>query len=294
MLMIGSCFAENIGERLFRQKFKVKINPNGILFNPLSIANCLNSAIKKLPFNEKLLVERENLFFSYDHHSSISAENKNDLLKKIDVITEETHQSLRSADYLIITFGSAHVFEHQTLKQVVANCHKQDSVLFQKRLLEPEDIVKLFSDLIREIKNLNPKIRIIFTVSPVKYLKDGVEQNRLSKSSLLLSVNKLVSQNENCFYFPAYELVNDDLRDYRFYKEDMAHPNEQAIDYVWKKFAETFFSEKTRELNEHIHKLNLAMEHKPMNSHRTEAAKLQDYIKKQKDQILKLDPTIEF
>jgi hypothetical protein len=294
ILMIGSCFAENIGERLLRQKFKAKINPNGILFNPLSIANCIGSAIKNETLNPTLLLERENLFFSYDHHSSISGENKSALLKKINAITEETHRSLRSADYMIITFGSAHVFEHKELNRVVANCHKQDGILFRKRLLDPEEITKPFSVLISEIKKLNPEIKIIFTVSPVKYLKDGVEQNNLSKACLLLSVNKLISQNKDCYYFPAYELVNDDLRDYRFYKEDMAHPNEQAINYVWEKFATTFFDQRTLELNDQIHKLNLAMEHRPMNSPKTEAARLQDYIKKQKDQILKLDPTIEF
>jgi hypothetical protein len=294
ILMVGSCFAENIGERLLRQKFKVKINPNGILFNPLSIINCLDSALKNKTFNESLLLERQNLFFSYDHHSSISEENKKAFLKKINTITEETHQSLMSADYLIITFGSAYVFEHTKLKHVVANCHKQDSTLFQKKLLEPEEIIKPFSGFISEIKKRNSRIKIIFTVSPVKYLKDGVEQNNLSKSTLILSVNKLVSQNKDCFYFPAYELVNDDLRDYRFYKEDLAHPNKQAIDYVWKKFAITYFNEKTLELNEYICKLNLVLEHKPMNSHKTEAAKLEEYIEKQKKQIMKLDPTIEF
>ena len=176
---------------------------------------------------------------------------------------------------------------------MVANCHKQPQQIFEKNILAVNEIVSAYSGLIKKLQSFNQKLKIIFTVSPVKYLKDGVIENNLSKSVLTIAIHELIKQHKSCYYFPAYELVNDDLRDYRFYKEDLAHPNDLAINYVWEKFSDTCFNQKTILLNKEINKLNLALNHKEMNTGSLEQKKLQDFISKQKEEIKKADPTIE-
>lgn len=292
LLLLGSCFAENIGQILKDSKFNALVNPSGILFNPQSISNCLNSAIGNKPIKEELLLEREGLFYSYFHHTSFSSSSKKELFDRVNLITNDLHHFLKETDILLLTFGSAFTYFHKELNETVANCHKQPGSVFDKKLMEVEEIVSSYSDLIKALKIFNPDLKIIFTVSPVKYLKDGVEENNLSKSTLLLGIHKLISRHSDCYYFPAFELVNDDLRDYRFYKEDLAHPNQQAIDYVWQKFGECYFDSKTNELNQQINKLNLALNHRQMQENSLEADKLKSFIEKQKQEIKKLDPTI--
>lgn len=294
IFMIGSCFSENVGKRLSANKFNVLSNPFGTLFNPLSIHLSLQNTLKQEKANEKFLLEHQGSYYSYLHHSSIHADSKEELIEKINSATENAFQFLKNTDELIITFGTAFYYHHKQLGETVANCHKQPGNLFDKKLLSVNEIVSSYSELIKNISNINPGSKIIFTVSPVKYLKDGVIENNISKSVLLLAVHELVSQHKNCFYFPAYELVNDDLRDYRFYKEDLAHPNEQAIQYVWQKFSETFFSEKTREVNKEIEKLNSALNHRVMNEQNLEYQKLQDFISAQREKIKALESNLEF
>lgn len=293
VFLLGSCFSENIHQYLHNYKFKTLSNPNGILFNPASIAACLKNILHQSDLNEKYVLERDGLFYSYLHHSSVSDSNKKELLKKINSDNLAAFSFLKQAKVLIITFGSAYTFDHRELDASVANCHKQKGILFLKKLLNVHDIVTEYSHLIRKLLLLNSELKMVFTVSPVKYLKDGVVENNLSKSVLLLAVHELV-KNEHCFYFPAYELVNDDLRDYRFYKPDMAHPNEQAVEYVWNKFADCFFTDPTKILNKEIQKLNLALAHKPTNATSDEAKKLQEFILKQKYIIQKLFEKNEF
>ena len=293
VLLIGSCFAENIGALLSDFKFKSLVNPNGILFNPISVYNCLNVAIHNKKTDENLLLERDGLFYSYLHHTSFSSQTKKDLVQHLNSVTQHMHQFLKTTNVLIITFGTAFTYWHKQLSHTVANCHKQPATIFDKKLLEVEEIVKTYSTLINDLKTLNPDLKIIFTVSPVKYLKDGIEENNLSKSTLVLGIHKLISVNTNCFYFPAFELVNDDLRDYRFYKEDLAHPNKTAIDYVWKKFSNCYFDSKTLELNHHIEKLNLALNHRQMHENTLETEKLREFIDRQRTLIKKMDSSIE-
>ena len=293
IFLIGSCFAENIGNLLSDFKFKTSLNPNGILFNPLSIYNCLDNIIHSKKMNEVLILNRDNRFYSYLHHSSISAATKEELIDAVNDQSKKAFELLKTCEFLIITFGTAFIYHHKNLNQTVANCHKQKGDLFDEKLLDISEITTHYDQLILNLKTINPKLKIIFTVSPVKYLKDGIEENTISKSTLHLSIDKLISQHQNCFYFPAFELVNDDLRDYRFYKEDLAHPNELAINYIWQKFSECFFSTKTIELNQKIHKLNLTLNHRQMQENSTEALKLIDFIKKQKQEIKSLDPDIQ-
>lgn len=261
ILLIGSCFAENIGEKLNSSKFNVTINPNGILFNPISISKALTAYIKN-ESNPKPEINN-NLYFSFEHHGSFSSTTKEELSDKIKNASQSAYSQLKEAKFLIITFGSAFAYRHIASDKIVANCHKLPQQEFKKELLSVEDIVTNYKLLFEELKKFNPQLNIILTVSPVKYLRDGIVENNLSKSILIQSVHQLLTAN--CHYFPAYELVTDDLRDYRFYKEDMAHPNEQAINYVWEKFSDVYFTLETRKLNEKIKDIKQAINHRPIN-----------------------------
>jgi hypothetical protein len=294
VLLIGSCFSENIGTLLNYHKFKTYSNPNGILFNPKSIYNCLTNILENNPFDENLILMRDGVYYSYLHHSSINDPVKNALVGKINSENKKAHQFLKECDQLIITFGTAFLYHHLELDQTVANCHKQPSNSFEKKRISVSEIIENYCELIHKFQNFNPKLKVIFTVSPVKYLKDGVVENNLSKSTLILAIHELLDKNKNCYYFPSFELVNDDLRDHRFYKEDLAHPNELAINYIWEKFSTTCFTEKTTSINKQINKLNLALNHREMTAGTQEKLKLQDFIAKQKEELKKTIPEIEF
>lgn len=287
VLLIGSCFAENIGQYFNDHRFRTLVNPGGILFNPFSIANSLQASLEGTD-PEPYLLHRDTLYLSYLHHSSVQAADKASLLKTIGELRARTAEFLQRADLLILTFGSAFVYKHLALDTVVANCHKQPASTFGKFLLSPGDIVSRYNSLLALLRQINPKLKFMFTVSPVKYLKDGLVENNLSKSILSFSVHEIIRQNRDCFYFPAYELVTDDLRDYRFYKKDLAHPNEQAVEYIWQKFSDTFFCEHTRSLNEKIHRLNLALGHNVMSSGSQESRQLESFIARQREEIEKL------
>ncbi len=267
IVLMGSCFAESIGEKLVENKFNCLVNPNGILFNPSSIAVALHSYIKN---DENIKIGDNNgPNFSFDHHGSFSKNTIEELRTEVLTARKQAHQFLKEAKFLIITFGSAYVFRYIKDMQIVANCHKLPQQDFLKDLLRVDDIVSEYSHLINDLRDFNPELKIIFTISPVKYLRDGIIYNNLSKAILIQSVHQMVSATSNpkstlLNYFPAYELVNDDLRDYRFYKEDMAHPNEQAINYVWGKFTDTYFNTATKNLNVQITELIKATSHRPI------------------------------
>lgn len=267
IMLIGSCFAENIGNKLKEHKFQTLVNPNGILFNPISIAEAVHSYIKPGKYELRHGVNN-GLHFSFDHHGSFSYTSKEVLEKEVKASVQNAHEFLKQAKYLIITLGSAYVYRQVLSGNVVANCHKLPQQNFMKDLLKVDDITSAYTTLINDLRNFNPGLKIIFTVSPVKYLRDGLIENNLSKSILIQSTHLLSANHElptrNCSYFPAYELVTDDLRDYRFYKEDMAHPNEQAINYIWEKFADTCFNEATKQTNEKISEITKAAAHRPI------------------------------
>ncbi len=293
-LLAGSCFAENIGSILSEHKFETLTNPSGILFNPLSIYNSLIGCIERKSFDKNYVVKKGFEYFSFLHHSSVSETSEEKLAEKIDHHNRATFKYLRDCDFLIITFGTAFYYQNIALDACVANCHKQPAAHFEKKLLTVDKIVALYTELIKNILEINPGLKIIFTVSPVKYLKEGVIENNISKATLLLSVNTLVQNNKSCFYFPAYEFVTDDLRDYRFYKEDMAHPNEQAIKYIWEKFSEQYFNIQTKLLNEKINRLNTAKKHKTLHNNSEESIKFQKHIDDLIAEIKAFEPRLNF
>jgi hypothetical protein len=292
IFLAGSCFAENIGELLLRHRFNALVNPSGILFNPASVLDRLLAALHKRSLSDADIVNREGSFVSYFHHSSVNAQNPTALKQKVENLNAQSYVFLRSAHILILTFGTAFVYRRAETGNIVGNCHKQPSGNFVKQILTVEDISTGYAELIKKLWDLNPQLKIIFTVSPVKYLKDGLVENNLSKATLLLAVDQLVKTNDNCYYFPAYELVNDDLRDYRFYKEDLAHPTPQAIWYVWQKFSGSVFTQNTRRINEHLANIHRAETHRPLGVYAD--PDLINYVRKQRELVNAIDPSIRF
>lgn len=266
ILFMGSCFSEHIAHKLEQLHFSVNTNAFGIVFNPISIAQSLQRIITKTYFNESDVFEKNDLWFCLETHSAICGTTKQELLETLNNIINDWHLKLKNAEWLIITMGSAYGYKHIESQKIVANCHKLPQNHFEKILLNTETITNAYSKLIQDVHQINPNLKMIFTVSPVKHLRDGLTENSLSKATLISAVHQIIQTNTACFYFPAYELVTDDLRDYRFYKEDMAHPNLQAIDYVWQKFSEVYFNNETTQLNKELHEINLAKTHKPLHA----------------------------
>ena len=278
LLLIGSCFSENIGTRLKHHKFEVLENPNGILFNPISITKSITSYIDNKKYTEKDLFYYNECWNSWEHHSRFSHPDAAQCLKEINHSQQQAHNFLKTAGWLMITLGSAFAYtlnfvEGKTEKgmtgpdgEVVANCHKVPTDKFNKRLLGLEEISDALQLMLDKLAMLNPLIKIIFTISPVRHLRDGFVENNRSKARLIEAVHSLVDTKENLFYFPSYELVVDDLRDYRFYAEDMVHPNYAATNYVWDKFVATCIDEPAQKLMKEINTINAAKNHKPFNS----------------------------
>jgi hypothetical protein len=264
IMMLGSCFAENIGQRLKQYKFNIDLNPFGITFNPVSITQSLNRIVLAQPFSENELFQHNGAWHSFMHHGSFSNTDKTLCLSAINERVNYSSNFLKTAQYLILTFGTAWVFYEKEANCPVNNCHKVPGSKFSRRLLKVEDIVKTYTNLISELKKLNPQIKIILTVSPVRHLADGAEDNQVSKSILRLAINELCN-NGLVSYFPAYEIMLDDLRDYRFYAEDMVHPSALAVDYIFTKFSETYFCKETVKLNSDITSISNAFSHKLFN-----------------------------
>ncbi len=265
LFLAGSCFTEQIGGKLAAHKFRIIDNPNGILFNPVSISKSIISYIENKIYSEAELFFQHELWGSWEHHTRFSSVSKEECLQKINDSQKAAHTFLKKADWLLLTLGSAFVYELDN-KQVVANCHKVPTDKFKKRLLSSEEVFSNLEDLIQRLQQFNPLIKIIFTISPVRHLRDGFVENNRSKATLINAVYQLTDKYDELFYFPAYELIIDDLRDYRFYAEDMVHPNYAATNYVWDKFIATCIDEPSQQLMKEINTINAARNHKAFNS----------------------------
>ena len=265
IISIGSCFSENIGQKLADLKFDISINPYGILFNPISIFNSINEIIEQKEYTENDLIKNQENWFSFNHHSSFSSLDKKEVLNKINNSINDSYNQIKSSKVLFITFGTSWVYHLNETKKVVANCYKLPANLFIKELLSVSEIVSEFEVIIAKIKAINPTIQIINTISPVRHWKDGVTENQQSKATLFLALKEITEKYTNCHYFPSYEIMMDDLRDYRFYEKDMLHPSPIAIDYIWNKLENSIFNSKTIELNKKITKLKTAVNHKTFN-----------------------------
>mgnify|MGYP002776343235 FL=1 len=267
MMLFGSCFSENIGQKLIDLKFDVDMNPFGILYNPESIANSLRILLEKRTFSENNLFQDQGLWNSFYHHSRFSDVDQQAALDKINNRISSSHEFLKKADYLVITFGTAWVYELLKTGQVVSNCHKIPAGEFKRFRLGVSEITNVYRELLEQLWKFNPGLKVIFTVSPIRHWKDGAVENQLSKATLLLSIDQLIKGfgNQDCAYFPSYELMMDELRDYRFYAEDMLHISPVAIDYIFERFSKVMITKESMDVSKKVMKVRKAFEHRPVN-----------------------------
>lgn len=265
IVLFGSCFAENIGKQLLENKFSVNVNPFGVLYNPASISQAIGLLQQDRFFSDKDVFLNQGVYRTYFHHSVFSSSDKDSFLQTINRKREEASRDLKEADVLLITFGTAYAFTLKENDQVVANCHKQPLNIFDREKLSMEEIVLSWSQLIETSLSINPDLKILFTVSPIRHWKDGAHNNQLSKATLLLAIESLMNKFSNLYYFPSYEIVLDELRDYRFYAEDMIHPNDVAIRYIWEIFKDTYLNEDTQKLCLQWQNISRAIGHRPFN-----------------------------
>jgi len=262
--LLGSCFAENIGNLLKNNKFNVDVNPFGVLYNPSSIASGCKRLLQPEPFVESDLFEYEGIYHSFMHHGQFSGRSVEEALVKINDHLSVAASYLSTISYLVITFGTSSVYRSKSDGRIVANCHKLPAIHFDRTLLTVNQIVDEWSDLLEKLRSVNASLKVIFTVSPIRHWKDGAHANQISKSILLLAEQALTEKyNGWTSYFPAYELMMDELRDYRFYAEDMFHPSTQAIEYIWERFLETYMDDDTKEDVKEVEMIHRNISHRP-------------------------------
>ena len=263
VFLMGSCFSEHISQKLGNHKFDILSNPFGILFNPISLASELRRHMKGSWVQPSEIFENGSLFRSFDFHSSCTHPDKEGAIRCMNDAIRSGKIFLDKCTHLVITFGTSLVYTLNSSGRVVANNHKMPAVSFKKRQLTSEEIVADWSDLIMGLKIKYPNLQIIFTLSPVRHLKDGAMENALSKAVLLQAIHQLKNLYPDIYYFPSYEIMMDDLRDYRFYSKDMLHPNEVAIDYIWEIFKSVCIDAKSYSLMDQLEQIQTAMLHKP-------------------------------
>jgi hypothetical protein len=263
LFLIGSCFSENIGNKLSENKFDNLSNPYGVIYNPVSIFNLMVEALLEKPANEDLILTNQGIYRHYNYHSDIAALNKEELLFQIGEANKYSKIYLLQSKWILITLGTSIVYYHKKLKEIVSNCHKVPAKEFEKKRLHPDQILKGFDAFYQTLGSLNKDFNIILTVSPVRHIRDSFETNSISKSILRYACGLLSESYDNVQYFPSFEIMMDDLRDYRFYDTDMLHPNATAIDYIWELFQQSYFSDETRQFIRDWGKIRNAMHHKP-------------------------------
>ncbi len=286
-LFMGSCFTENVGQRMEALKYPVDINPFGILYNPVSVAGGLEALLRSTRFSRSDLIEHNGLWHSFQHHGRFSAADPEETLRTINERMDKSAEFLKNADFLFITFGTAWIYRFKKSGQVVSNCHKIPAGEFVRERLSVEQIVAVYQDLIPALRKANPKLKLVFTVSPVRHWKDGAHGNQLSKATLLLAIDQLVDLfSDYCAYFPSYEIVMDELRDYRYYAADMLHLSEVAVDHIWQLFSESLIDRESQELAPKVQKIRSAIGHRPINPGTAEYRK---FLRKMHKNTLELE-----
>ncbi len=262
VMFIGSCFASSIGEHLKRGKMTVMINPSGTVYNPVSVCNTLDSITAGKEFTKDNLHFHEGMWLSFCHYTDFSSENPDKSLLKINTRLKEASLFLKNTGFLFITLGTARIYRWKETGQVVSNCHKIPSGEFSHELLSVNEIVDLWTRQLDRLSTLYPELKVIFTISPVRHLKDGAHGNQVSKSVLFLALEELLGHSSKPQYFPAYELLMDDLRDYRFYDDDMIHPSDSAISYIWEAFSACYLDNATVKIWNNAFKITKARSHR--------------------------------
>ena len=291
-LLLGSCFTEHIGEHFVEAHFNATINPFGILYNPASILNALNRLLSPIPYTEKDLFESHGMFHSWHHHGQFSSPSKEASLKKINDSLSQGAKQFKEATCLMITFGSATVWEYKN--EVVSNCHKQPEKIFKHHRLDLMSIITDYTIFLNKLFQVNPDIKVIFTISPVRYFGKTILETYANKAVLFLAVENLVGQYKNVSYFPSFELVMDVLRDYRFYAEDLVHLSPLAFNYVWEKFFSSQFSHRSQHLYQELTDLNKSMNHRPLHPDSKDYIVFKNKLGKQVDHIKNKYPNLKF
>ena len=282
ILLLGSCFADNIGEKFNAHYFDSLSNPLGTLYNPASIATALCSSSNiQSPIANTHLVEWGGMWHSMQHHGSFSHPDKAELISRCEQSRAQLINYLQEASVVIVTFGTAWVYEYEG--EVVANCHKLPAAQFVRRRLTVEEIVGMWQPILASM----PDKHWIFTVSPIRHIKDGLHENQISKAILLQAIDRLTSTNEALSYFPSYEIMMDELRDYRFYAEDMVHPSPIAVNYIWQRFVGTFMLPATQEEMRVLHQLWRDRHHRFLHP---ESAEAQVFAERTKKRLQELQP----
>ena len=302
LLFVGSCFSEHIGTGLSDLKFDVLQNPHGILFSPDAITQAFNDYCSARVYGQQDLFELDGIWYSWNHHSRFSDPNPAVVLQRINNSIQQAHQFIKQANFLIVTLGSSFSYRltdsaKRACKQVndpVANCHRAPANWFCKELMPIDHLVKSFSFAIQQIKKLNPSLSIFFTISPVRHIRDGVQDNNRSKARLFETIQQLEELDTSLYYFPAYELVVDILRDYRFYDVDLVHPNYAATTFVIDHFMKTCLSPKAQDLAEQIKKIQLAYRHRPQHSNSPSHHQFLTQFSEKADTLQKNYPFLDF
>lgn len=265
VLLIGSCFSEHIGNQFSYFKFTTSQNPFGILFHPKAIEKFITNSINQKVYDENDVFFQHDRWHCFDAHSKLSSPNKEELLSNLNRAISTTQKTLKQASHLVITLGTSWVYRFLEADSIVANCHKIPQKKFTKEILTVDEISESIEAIISLVKSINPSIHFIFTISPVRHLKDGFIENNQSKSHLIAAVHDVLDPIKNSHYFPSYEIVMDELRDYRFYSEDMIHPNKTAINYVWDKFSNNWIDDNAFDTMQKIDSIQKRKLHKPFN-----------------------------
>ncbi|AEM69859.1 GSCFA domain protein [Allomuricauda ruestringensis DSM 13258] len=268
LMLLGSCFVENMGRKLDYFKFQQAQNPFGILFHPLAIENLVQRSIQEETYQKEEIFEQDGIWRCFDAHSDLRSEDSEELLQFLSQRLRETKIGLETSSHIVITLGTAWVYEHQDSNKIVANCHKVPQKQFTKKLLSVTKIESSLNNLVGMIQKVNPHAQIIFTISPVRHLKDGFVENQQSKAHLITAVQSVLSsraQSRELSYFPSYEIMMDELRDYRFYGKDMVHPNELAVDYIWERFKSVWIAEDAYSIMDEVDAVQKGLMHRPFN-----------------------------
>ena len=293
ILTLGSCFAENIGTKLQEFFFLTFINPFGVMYNPMSVAQGIRHLLSEKEFTAADLFQSGSLWNSLAHSSTFSAVTADEALQKINSRLQAARYFLHETNVMMITLGTAWVFELVENGKIVSNCHKLSASRFTRRRLSVDEIINEFTEVFGLLRNSYPGLKFIFTVSPIRHWKDGAHENTVSKSTLHLAVDALEKQFDFVHYFPAYEIMMDELRDYRFYASDMLHPSDVAVDYIWQRFGDTYFSSETLNLKKELERLRADLNHRPLHPETEEYRLFQLSVEKKKNGLIQDYPFLK-
>jgi hypothetical protein len=292
VMFIGSCFASSIGSKFIEGHMPVMINPAGTVYNPVSVSNTINSVTSEDEYKQGDLYNYNDLWLSFNHYTDFSSENANEVLDKINRNLDDARKFISSAKFLFITFGTARAYRWKKSGKIVSNCHKIPSSEFTHELLSVSNIVNLWNEQLSKLRTMNRDLKVIFSISPVRHMKDGAHGNQVSKSVLFLAVEELLKHESGPGYFPAYELVMDDLRDYRFYEDDMLHPSDSAVEYIWDVFTHCYFDNNTLALWHDVSGITKAVSHRIQAQSGRQVKKFAENILSRIDDICKKAPSI--